>query len=349
MNKDDLKIAIIGAGPAGGILGTYLSQTNPDIIIVDVWKKHLNAIKNNGLEIVGKADLNGKFKANNLLTNSKELKELKPNIVFIAVKTTFLQIVLNELKDILQPDTYVISYQNGIGTEQDIAKVFGTKNTLRVVINYAGNVKSPGKINMTFFNPPNYIGVMNSEGEETAKLIAKVMTDSGLPTEFNPEIQVKVWQKAILNSTLSGICAITQMTMQEAMSFQETYHIVSNVLKESIFVANANNIEVPEEFHEKGLMYLKKGGHHKPSMLIDIENHRQTEVQYLNNKIVEYARKKDIKIPFNEALSSFISGLDFINKNIRNYVKIKVEELDFKEECVFCSYVKDCIDTFSFC
>jgi 2-dehydropantoate 2-reductase len=349
MKQQDLKIAIIGAGPSGGILGAFLSQKNPDIILVDVWKTHIEAIKSNGLEILGKNKLNGKFKPENLLTNSKRLKDLKPNVVFVAVKTTFLRDVLNELKDVLEPDAFIISYQNGIETENEVANYFDKQHALRVVINYAGNIKSPGKINMTFFNPPNYIGILSPESENIARLIAKVMTEAGLKTEFSEDIQVKVWQKAILNSTLSGVCAITQMTMKEAMSFKETYHIVSNVLKECIHVANANNIHVPQEFHEQALTYLQKGGNHKPSMLIDIENHRQTEVQYLNAKIVEYAKKKKLKIPFNQALSSFITGLDFINKNISDYIKIKVKEFDFKERCLFCSYVKDCIDVFTFC
>ena len=55
MSKHNLKIAIIGAGPSGGILGAFLAQKNPDIVLVDVWQTHIDAIKNNGLKIVGQS------------------------------------------------------------------------------------------------------------------------------------------------------------------------------------------------------------------------------------------------------------------------------------------------------
>ena len=349
MNVKDLRIAIIGAGPSGGILGAHLVEKNPDLILVDVWQSHIDAIKNHGLKLLGFNTFTANFKRENLLTSTKDLKEFNPNLVFIAVKTTILKLVLQDLKEVVGPDTFVVSYQNGIGTEHDIAEVFGENRAIRVVINYAGNLVTPGVIDMTFFNPPNYVGTLNPEANEMAQIIAKLFTESGLTSKFYPEIQSKVWEKAILNATLSGICAITQMTMKEAMSFQETYHMVSNVLVESIHVATINGVKIDPEFHDKALAYLKKGGHHKPSMLIDIENHRKTEVEYLNGKVVDVAHKNNITVPFNEAIVSFISGLDFVNKNIMGYVKKNVTDLGFKDSCIFCTHVKNCIDTFTFC
>lgn len=349
MSVKDLRIAIIGAGPSGGLLGAHLAEKNPELVLVDVWQSHIDAIKTNGLKIVGFNAFTANFKRDNLLTNLKDLKKFNPNVVFIAVKTTFLNQVLQDLKDVAGPDTFFVSYQNGIGTEADIAKVYGKERAIRAVINYAGNLVSPGIIDMTFFNPPNYVGTLSSEADETAKAIATLFSESGLTTKFDPDIQVKIWEKGILNATLSGICAITQMTMKEAMSFQETYHMVCNVLKEAIYVAGLDNVKLSSDFYDRAIEYLKKGGHHKPSMLIDIENHRQTEVQYLNGKIVEIAHENNIKVPFNEALVSFISGLDFVNKNIMSYIKVNVKDLGFKNDCVFCSHVKDCIDNFTFC
>ena len=349
MNTKDLRIAIIGAGPSGGILGSYLAEKNPDIIVVDVWQSHIDAIKNHGLKLIGFKTITSNFKREHLLTSSKDLKQFNPNLIFLAVKTTFTKKVLQDLKDVIGPDTYLVSHQNGIGTEDDIAEVFGKNRALRGVLNYAGNLVTPGVIDMTFFNPPNYIGTLSPEADEMAKTVAELLTESGLTTKFTPEIQSKIWEKAILNSTLSGICAITQMTMKEAMSFQETYHMVSNVLIEAIHVATINGVNIDPEFHDKALAYLKKGGHHKPSMLIDIENHRQTEVEYLNGKVVDIAHKNNIKVPFNEAIVSFISGLDFVNKNIMGYIKKNVTDLGFKDRCVFCMHVKSCIDSFTFC
>ena len=72
MNTKDLRIAIIGAGPSGGILGSYLAEKNPDIIVVDVWQSHIDAIKNHGLKLIGFKTITSNFKREHLLTSSKD-------------------------------------------------------------------------------------------------------------------------------------------------------------------------------------------------------------------------------------------------------------------------------------
>ena len=135
MNTKNLKIAVIGAGPSGGILSAFLAEKNPDLILVDVWQSHMDAIKNHGLKLVGHTSMTANFKRENLLLSNKDLKQINPDVIFIAVKTTILKSVLQDLKSVVGPNTYFVSYQNGIGTEADIAEVFGEEHALRCVIN----------------------------------------------------------------------------------------------------------------------------------------------------------------------------------------------------------------------
>jgi 2-dehydropantoate 2-reductase len=56
--------------------------------------------------------------------------------------------------------------------------------------------------------------------------------------------------------------------------------------------------------------YLSKGGHHKPSMLIDIESKKPTEIEFLNGKIVELGKKYSIPVPFNETTAAYVRALE---------------------------------------
>ncbi|MHA2366056.1 MAG: 2-dehydropantoate 2-reductase [Candidatus Hodarchaeales archaeon] len=349
MDIKSSKIAIIGAGPAGGILGAYLSQLDLDITLVDVWKAHIKAIKKNGLKISGVAEINAHFDENHLKTSILELKENPPDIVFIAVKTPFLDQVIRDLQKILPKKSYLISHQNGIATGNYVAMTFGNERTFRVVINYAGNLKDKGKIDMTFFNPPNYIGALDESSESVAQAIADLMTESGLTTEFQKDVRPASWKKTILNASLSGLCAVTQMTMREAMDFQQTHYIVSNLIKEGITVAKALGYSFEPDYYDKAVAYLSKGGHHKPSMLVDIENRKPTEVAFLNKKIVEFGQQYNIPVPINEAITSFIEALDFIALKTTNYIRSEVKNLKMKEGCISCIHVKECIDIYAFC
>ena len=41
-------VAIVGAGPVGGILGAHLAQSGHYVVLCDILKDHLGAIKENG-------------------------------------------------------------------------------------------------------------------------------------------------------------------------------------------------------------------------------------------------------------------------------------------------------------
>ncbi|MFW9991085.1 MAG: ketopantoate reductase family protein [Candidatus Odinarchaeota archaeon] len=349
MNMENLKIAIIGAGPSGGILGAYLARKNIDVTLVDVWKSHMEAIQKKGLEITGVENFIAKFDSDNLKLSISDLKDYKLDIVFIAVKTPFLPRVAEDLKQVISDKTFVVSHQNGIGTDEYLASVFGKERALRFVINYAGNMIGPGKIDMTFFNPPNDFGAQSTDNNAVAREIADLISKTGLTTVLQEDIQPAVWKKAILNAALAGLCAITQMTMREAMDFEDTSVIVSHLIKEGIAVAEALGYSYGPGFHDGAIAYLSKGGHHKPSMLIDIESRRPSEVAFLNEKIVDVGREKGIPTPYNESVTSVIKALDIVNKKRNDVISEGMKKLGLKATCRECAVIEACITSFKFC
>ena len=305
-----MRMAVIGAGPIGAILGGYLAKGGHEIAFVDILKEHLEAIKNNGLVISGADDVKSKISAT--YNSSKELKDFNPQIVFVCVKAPVVKFIAEDLKYITKelPDMFLVSFQNGLDTEEDLINIAGKDKTLRVVINYAGNLVKPGEVKMAFFNKPNYIGGFNSNGEDKAKELAKVMTDARLDTDTVDDIKKYEWEKVILNAALSPLCAITGMTMKQAMDFPNTYKLVEEVLKEGIDVAKSLGYDYGDEFFGHCLEYLKKTGHHKTSMHVDLDDKRATEIDYINNKIVEYGRKNNINTPYNETIVTAVKAIE---------------------------------------
>ena len=51
------KVAIVGAGPVGGILGAHLAHAGHYVVLCDIQKPHLDAIKDRGLSITGAAEM----------------------------------------------------------------------------------------------------------------------------------------------------------------------------------------------------------------------------------------------------------------------------------------------------
>jgi 2-dehydropantoate 2-reductase len=299
---------IVGVGPVGGIMAAHLAKAGHNVSLIDILRAHMDEIKANGLSITGFKELNVPFSKNNLYYGIDEMEGSDIDVVFISVKASILSQILPLLKQVVKPGMTFISLQNGLDNEELIADVLGMENTLRIVVNYAGNLIDNGKVRMSFFNAPNYIGMVDPTVEKKARTLAEVITAADLETVFTSDIKKYEWEKIILNAALSPVCALARRTMKQMMEFQDTRGLAKEILREGIEVAEANGISFESDFLEHCMAYLDKAGHHRTSMHVDIEKKNPTEIGFINDKIVKYGKNKGIPTPYNSTIVSLIKG-----------------------------------------
>ena len=304
----EYRFGVVGVGPVGSIMAGHLANAGHDVTLVDVLKPHLDEIKKSGLSITGFKELRVPFPEKNLCYHTDDMIGKDMDYIFISVKASILPQILPMLKNVAKPGTTFISLQNGLDNEELIAEVFGSENTLRIVVNYAGNLIDNGKVRMSFFNAPNYVGMIDPAAENKARSLAKIITSSDLETVFTEEIKKYEWEKIILNAALSPVCALTRRTMKQMMTFKETRDLAEAIIREGIEVAAANGIKFKSNFLEFCMGYLDNAGHHRTSMHVDIEKGNLTEIDFINNKIVTYGKTKGIPTPYNSAIVSLIKG-----------------------------------------
>lgn len=302
------KFAVIGMGPSGAILAAHLAKAGHDVVVVDVLLKHIEEISRQGLHIIGEAEIVARF--NSVYNSISMLEDHDLDVIFVATKTLALQPVLSEIEKLYREGVKIAVYQNGIDNEELVARKFGKDAALRIVINHAGNILDNGIVRMTFFHRPNYIGALSEKSVDVAKDVADILTEADLTTEYAPDIKVHEWKKAILNAALAPISAITKQTMREVMQFPATRQLVEYLLQEAINAAKSIGLEIGESFFEEGVEYLATAGHHRPSMLIDLEEGHKTEIDYITGKIIELGAKSGSECPANLALLNLIKGLE---------------------------------------
>ncbi len=304
-------IGIIGLGPVGSILAAHLAKDGEDVVVEDIVEKLLLTIKEEGLHISGIRKLTAKI--DKTATSISELSRFDPNIIFVSTKACILRVVLPEIKEIYNPEMKIVSFQNGLDNEQFISETLGIDTVYRVVVNYAGNKISLRNASMNWFQPPNYVGAYHKGKyavDETTKYIANMMTTSGLSTAEASNVKRHVWEKTILNSALCSICAVTGQTMKEAMEFKPTYDLALKILEEGLEVAKADGYYFGEDALSRFTSYLKKGGAHKPSMLVDVENKRPTEVDFMSGAIARYGEKYGIPTLVNFTFASLLKTME---------------------------------------
>ncbi|MEK6616335.1 MAG: 2-dehydropantoate 2-reductase [Bacteroidota bacterium] len=319
MNNNKTRIGVIGMGPVGMILSVHLQEAGLEVAVCDLDKIKSNLIKTNGVVLEGVINKKASFK--NVFSSIADIEKFNPDLLVVCLKTTHLPSAMKEIEKLSNSSLGVISAMNGIDVEQMVSRVIGESRTFRMVINFAGNLTAPNSTKVTFFTPPNYLASVDdsrkTQVEEICGWLNNVSLETKSITSF--ELLKRVWEKTILNASLSALCAVGRMTIKEAMSNSDTVELVEQIIEEAVEVAEAEKIKFDDDFIRTCLRYLGKAGNHFPSLAVDLLNGRPTEIDYLNGKIVEYGRKHYIRTSLNLTFTNMVKAMS--DKNFSTSVQ----------------------------
>jgi 2-dehydropantoate 2-reductase len=302
------KFAVIGAGPVGCVVAAFLSRGGYDVTLCDIQTSLLEPALDPGISLSGIDAFQARVAK--ATTRVDELANDPPDVVIVTVKATALPIISSALEWLVGEDRYVVSWQNGIDTELVLAERLGKRQVLRAVVNYGCILEGPARVKLAFHHRPHYLQELDPASKEAALGICQALTDSGLDTHHTTQIRNMVWTKTVNNSCMNAVCAVTGKTMFEVINDPIVFSLVDSLLKEGVRVARANELMLGPDYYIDCHDYIKDAGHHKPSMLQDIEAKRPTEIDYINGKIIEYGERAGVPTPFNTTLRSLVKALE---------------------------------------
>ena len=300
--------AVVGAGPVGCIVAGFLARGGYEVILCDVVPELVEPAATTGIIIEGAENLCQTV--SRTCTNIDDLIDYLPDVIIITVKAHTLPLLASAIEAFLREGMYVISWQNGIDTEFELAKALGKKPVMRAAVNYGCGLLKPCHVYMPFHHPPHFIQELDPVSKPAADAIAESFSRSGLMTHRTGDIVSMVWRKSIMNACMNPVCAVTGMTMAQAMNDPIVFQIIDALIKECVKVARANEIALGWDFYPYSLEYMKSAGNHKPSMLVDIEKRRRTEIDFINGKFVEYGKQAGIETPYNTTFRALVKALE---------------------------------------
>ncbi len=302
------RVAVVGIGATGTVLAAAILSKYPDTFLVGRTSDLGKTLVLKGINVSG--EITAKVAVKNYSNQIDDLKAFRPSSIFLATKTFHLEQVLNNLREVFEPGMKIIATQNGLGPEDLIADKFGKEPAFRMSLNYGASLKAAGEAEVTFFNRPNHLGGLLNNKSDVGARVADTLTDCGLDTELVDDIKLFVWKKMIMKCTMASICAVTDMTIKEALEYPPTREIADACFKEALAVAKAMGYDLGENYLQQALGYLQKVGIHKDSMCNDILNRTPTEIDFLGAKVVDYARVKGIPTPFYVTMTNLVKAIE---------------------------------------
>jgi 2-dehydropantoate 2-reductase len=310
MTLDHPRVVIVGAGAMGGLFGGLLAEGGLDVTLVDVWRDHVQAINAQGLRIVGY----GGDRAVRLRATGDAATLEAADVVLFQCKAFASEAAATSVKHLFDGPTVAVSFQNGLGNEETLARVLGAGRVLGGLTAQAGLVEAPGVVR-NFGDLPTLIGEMAGGLSDRATAIAAAFTRHGLATRASADIKRDKWKKLLGNVGLSAVSGTTDLRSVDIMAVPELRTVVFRAVDEAAAVARAEGIDLDVAEAREVLMKLTSPsgggtGTSKSSLRADIASRRPTEVDYIYGRVAALGRQHGVGTPTIDTLIGLVKGLE---------------------------------------
>lgn len=299
-----MKIAIIGAGAMGCLYGAKLSAvpTN-EVYLLDVWKEHVSAINENGLMM----EENGASVPYNKVKAATEAVQVGVcDLAIVFVKSTLTGTAVKTNKAVFGSHTVALTLQNGLGNIDLIRAEIGSDNVIAGTTAHGATMLGPGRMRHAG-SGKTVIGELNGEQSPRIETMAAVLREAGLETDISHNVLGLIWDKLIINVGINALTGITRLKNGALPEYPELMEILAAAVSEAVAVAGAKGIALsydnPVE-HTKDVCLATAAN--KSSMLQDILNHKQTEIDMINGAVVREGTLAGIATPVNKVLTDLI-------------------------------------------
>lgn len=305
-NYENPAVVIVGAGAMGCLFGGLLAEGGLDVTLVDVWQDHVDRINRDGLKVVGfGGDRHIRMRA---VPNGAEVQ--RADVVFFQCKATANKAAAGSVRHLFSGGgTVGISFQNGMGSEDEIGEVVGTRQMLMGLTAQSAMLEEPGVVR-GFADLPSYIGELQGGASERATRVASVLTRPGLKIVASEDILREKWSKLLVNIAFAGTSGTTGLTLGEVIEHPELCAVAKAAMEEAAMVAAAKGVVLDPAARTRTFDQILSGAarNNKASVLADLNAGRLTEVDYIYGTVIRYAGELGIAVPTMRALAALIKG-----------------------------------------
>lgn len=321
------RIAVLGAGAIGSVVGGLLTKAGRDVTLADQWPEHVEAMKKLGLRLSGTC---GEHLVPVRALHLHELQAVDApfDAVFLAVKSYdtewAAQLAAQYLKT---PDGIVVDFQNGINDER-VGAIVGRERTLGCVIAISAGMYEPGHAIRTDTGQVGfYVGELDGRDTPRLNALARVLSAVAL-TKVTTNLWGQRWSKLAVNCMGNALAGLSGLGSAELRLEPGPRRVSIQLGAEVVRVGRAqgHTIEpliggidaqrIVDAAEGRGLAEVEAdlaaearrrvGG--RPSLLQDVMKRRRTEVDFLNGHVSAEGRKLGIPTPFNDAVVAAVHG-----------------------------------------
>jgi 2-dehydropantoate 2-reductase len=212
---------------------------------------------------------------------------------------------------ILSAEGIAVTIQNGLGNMEILAELVGRDRVARGVTYVGAQLYADGSLVATGA-PHLEIGQPPSPAARQALArVVEALRRGGVRVDVLDDLDAVVWRKLIVNCAVNPTTAILGCTHEELLALPTATRIADAIALETTRIARAAGVALTDEFALQHWRSTVRGFSANPrsSMLQDVMNGHETEVDAISGGVVREARRLGLSAPLNEAMLQLVGAL----------------------------------------
>jgi 2-dehydropantoate 2-reductase len=293
------RVAIVGAGAIGTFYGARLALAGADVHFLV--RSGLAAMRAHGIVLREGGAVETLPPARTAACTSAG--EIGPvDLAIVTLKNTANDCLGELLPPLLGPNTTILTLQNGLGSDELLASLFGAGRVVGGLAFIAAVREAPGEVRIY---TPGYLTLGEFRGTASTRVRALValFQRAGVKCEAVDDLAEARWRKLVWNVPFNGLTiAAGGVPTDRIMASPELEQEARVLIDEVVGAAARFGYAIPAEFIELQLELTRRMGAYKPSSLVDYLAGREVEVEAIWGEPLRRARAAGAAMPHLEEL-----------------------------------------------
>lgn len=305
----NFRIAVIGAGAIGCYYGGKLAQYGRDVHFL--MRGDLDVVRKRGLRIRSKGENIHLAKVNAY----RSTEEIGPcDLVIVTLKTTSNADLPLLLPPLLHEQTMILTFQNGLGSEEFLAENFGADRVLGGLCFVCLNRVEPGVIEH-YDTGRLAIGEFGRYPRPRTHDIAWEFKRCGIVCSVVADLTLERWRKLVWNIPFNGLSVAAGGIHTGAILADDGLRqLTVELMDETIAIANRCGQPLPTAAALELMKRTESIGAYKSSTLIDYLAGRPLEIEAIWGEPLRRGKAAGVTTPRLEMLYRLLVSLDRVRR-----------------------------------
>jgi 2-dehydropantoate 2-reductase len=304
-----MKIAIVGIGALGCLLGAYLGDAG-DVIMIGHWPEQVRTIRQYGLGLeypTGRRT----FHRPAITDNPADVGPV--DVALVVVKSRQTADAARTVAEILKPDGLAITLQNGLNNCATLREVLGESRVTLGVTSEGATVLGVAEVRHAGRGPTHF-GRDAMLGRPQLALLPGVVdlfNRAGFEAHLVDDTDGLVWGKLAVNAAINPLTALLRVPNGFLIEHEALIDIMTRAAREVAAVADAQRILLPfPDAAERALEVAQATAANRSSMLQDVMRGAPTEVEAICGAVARIARELGVYTPINVRLCRLVRQVE---------------------------------------